>query len=374
LGKTYGSLNNRNMNNESSALRFQQGSSDKVYNVELIHNRMGWVVNFEYGRRGSSLTRGTKIGPTVNYTMAKRTYDKLVTSKKAKGYQLVGQSSPNVNLITTAPIKKVKTNAGIYPQLLNEITREEALAFINNDDYCLQEKFDGRRRMIIRNRLEVVISGVNKKGLLLPLTPEIESAAITLGEDYIIDGEDMGDCIMLFDNITEPNLTYKERFNLLESTSPELKVVKTAWNTNTKQIMFDRLIRERAEGVVFKNIHAPYKPGRPASGGGQYKCKFYESASCIVASVSDIKSSIGLKVYDDSNPVSLVGVPVGNATLYPNSPVVKVGDIVEIKYLYYYEGGSLYQPVLKDVRDDVDASECTLAKLKRKKDDQSINN
>jgi bifunctional non-homologous end joining protein LigD len=129
------------------------------------------------------------------------------------------------------------------------------------------------------------------------------------------------------------------------------------------------LIKEaRAEGVVFKLIDAPYTAGRPASGGDQLKCKFYDTASCIVDSISSVKSSIGLKVYDDSHPVSLVGVSVGNATLYPNSPKVKVGDIVEIKYLYYNEGGSLYQPVLKEVRDDVDASECTLIKLKRKKD------
>ena len=178
---------------------------------------------------------------------------------------------------------------------------------------------------------------------------------------------------MVFDNIKYQSLPYLDRYKLLLDIIPQtyrrdLEIVRTAWTTEDKQNMFNRLKRERAEGVVFKNIHARYSAGRPPSGGNQFKCKFYDTASCIVTSVHDVKSSIGLKVYDDSNPVSLVGVPVGNATLYPNSPKVKVGDIVEVKYLYYNEGGSLYQPVLLAVRDDVDHNECTLVKLKRKKD------
>jgi bifunctional non-homologous end joining protein LigD len=349
---------------ESIALSYQEGASDKVYNVELVEQSTGFVVNFAYGRRGNSLLTGAKTKEPVTYEVAKKAYDKLVKSKKAKGYKPHGEAGP-INTVDDPE------DSGVRPQLLNELTKEEAQKYINDDDYCMQEKFDGRRKMIARNE-DGSVQGINKKGVVVALTNEVSDAVKSIKAPCILDGEDMGDKIMLFDDITEPFLPYKERYQILTleayHTMKELEVVRTAWNTNTKQIMFNRLIAERAEGVVFKNINAPHTPGRPASGGNQFKCKFYDTASCIVDSISSVKSSIGLKVYDDSHPVSLVGVSVGNATLYPNSPKVKVGDIVEIKYLYYNEGGSLYQPVLKEVRDDVDASECTLIKLKRKKD------
>jgi len=351
---------------ESIALFFKDERSDKVYNAELVEQSTGCIVNFAYGKRGNSLTTGTKTKEPVTYEVAKKAYDKLVNSKTAKGYKEKDGDGQPINTVTD------KVDSNVRPQLLNELTEKEAQKYIDDDDYCMQEKFDGRRRLLVKGHGYDETKGVNKKGIVVPLTSEVQEACEPINVPYILDGEDMGSKIMLFDDITQPFLSYIERYELLHesvwSAGDELQVVKTAWKKDTKQIMFNRLINERAEGVVFKKINAPYTAGRPASGGSQFKCKFYDTASCIVESVSSVKNSIGLKVYDDSHPVSLVGVSVGNATLYPNSPKVKVGDIVEIKYLYYNEGGSLYQPVLKEVRDDVYPQECLLSKLKRKKD------
>ena len=61
-------------------------------------------------------------------------------------------------------------------------------------------------------------------------------------------------------------------------------------------------------------------------------------------------------------------VEVGNVTVYPNQVMPSVGDIVEVKYLYYYPGGSLYQPVLLGVRDDVEPRECIIEQLKTKQE------
>ena len=347
---------------ESVALSYQEGSSDKVYNAELVEQSTGFVVNFAYGRRGNSLVTGTKTNFTVTYEVAKKTFDKLVKSKTAKGYKEKGATLNTINIVTD------KEDSGIRPQLLNDISETEANFYIENDAYCMQEKFDGRRKMITCDESNYV-QGVNKKGVIIAINEEIKKLCEKIPGPYIIDGEDMGDYIMLFDDITEPHLPYLERYQILRELvhpySDTLKFVKTAWSTNTKQIMFDRLKRERAEGVVFKLADAPYTAGRPASGGNQLKCKFYDTASCIVSSVSNVKSSIALHVLDDDGTI----VPIGNTTLYPNSPKVHVGNIVEIKYLYYNEGGSLYQPVLLDVRDDVYTDECKLDKLKKKKDD-----
>jgi len=349
---------------ESIELFFQEGSSDKVYQAELKQEGDGWVVNFAYGRRGNTLTTGCKTCDPLPYEKAKKSYDSLVKSKTAKGYKPNGVSG------TINTVADDKEDLGIRPQLLNELTEKEAVAYINDSEYCMQEKYDGKRRGIevTPNAGNPVIRGANKKGFEVALTNEVIGACAKIPFPQILDGEDMGDRIMIFDDIRAGELPYMDRYIIIKAhlkDNPILQVVETAWTTEEKREMYNRLKSERAEGVVFKNMNATYTPGRPASGGDQFKCKFYDEASCMVASVSDVKSSIGLSVLDASGEPVLVG----NATVYPNSPKVEVGDIVEIKYLYYNEGGSLYQPVLKEVRDDVDADECTLAKLKRKKDE-----
>lgn len=350
------------MKQESIQLAFKEGGSDKIYQAELKEKPDGWHVEFGYGRRGASLIYGTKTKSGVSFDVAKITYDKLVKSKVKKGYNQDG-GVPSLNAVSS------NVDSGVRPQLLNELTEEDADVFINDDDYCMQEKFDGRRRLIRKLTHNKPAVGINKKGIEVTLSKEIQDAADEIGGPFILDGEDMGETVMCFDDLSVPNLSYRERYSglLALEDRAELKLVKTAWTVGHKRSMYDRLKRERAEGVVFKNIHAIHKPGRPASGGDQFKCKFYESASCIVTSVSDVKSSIGLGVYADDEMIQ-----VGNATVYPNSPQVKVGDIVEVKYLYYNEGGSIYQPVLLVIRDDVEEYECTLVKLKRKKDDQII--
>jgi len=68
-------------------LHFQQGSSDKVYEVDLCEvGPDRYVVNFRYGRRGASLRDGTKTPLPVGRAEADAAFDKLVLSKTKKGY------------------------------------------------------------------------------------------------------------------------------------------------------------------------------------------------------------------------------------------------------------------------------------------------
>jgi bifunctional non-homologous end joining protein LigD len=347
--------------NESIELAFKEGSSDKVYHAELKAEGDGYVVNFAYGRRGNALVTGTKTAAPVLHDVAQAIYVKLIKSKTAKGYKPEGDPLDGITVVTD------KEDVGIRPQLLNEITEEEAEKYLRNELWCMQEKNDGRRKMIESTGSN--LKGANKKGFLTPIIPSMEAELKKISGAFIIDGEDMGDEIRLFDMISFPHMTYEDRYGMLEDLFDEprfkhLKVVETAWQETAKRQMFNRLKASKAEGVVFKLKSAPYTAGRPNSYGDQLKCKFYESASCIVTSVSDVKRSIGVSVldYDDSwSPVE-----VGNVTVYPNQDIPKVNDIVEVKYLYYYPNGSLYQPVLLGVRDDVDDKECLLSKLKTK--------
>lgn len=55
---------------------------------------------------------------------------------------------------------------------------------------------------------------------------------------------------------------------------------------------------------------------------------------------------------------------VGNVTIAPNQPIPKAGAVVEVRYLYSYPGGSLFQPVCLGLRDNVDPAACTIDQLK----------
>ena len=67
-------------------LYYRQGSSDKVYQAAIAPAGDGFVVTFAYGRRGSTLTTGTKTLSPVTHNTARSIYDRLVREKKAKGY------------------------------------------------------------------------------------------------------------------------------------------------------------------------------------------------------------------------------------------------------------------------------------------------
>ena len=165
---------------ESIALSYQEGASDKVYNAEIIENQDGFLVNFAYGRRGNTLVTGTKTKESVTYDLAKKTYDKLVKSKTSKGYKEKGENGQVINTVTD------KQDTGIRPQLLNELTEEEAMSYIRDPAYCMQEKFDGRRRMLMRKEDDSV-QGINKKGLVVAIPKDVSDACESIEGPYILD-------------------------------------------------------------------------------------------------------------------------------------------------------------------------------------------
>jgi bifunctional non-homologous end joining protein LigD len=60
-------------------------------------------------------------------------------------------------------------------------------------------------------------------------------------------------------------------------------------------------------------------------------------------------------------------IEVGNVTIPPNKEIPALNSIVEVRYLYAYEGGSLYQPTYLGPRDDLRVEDCGIAQLKYKK-------
>ena len=72
---------------KQTTLLYQEGNSDKVYEVDLCQTSQDlYVVNFRYGRRGSNLKEGVKTTQAVPEAQAQKVFDQLVASKVKKGY------------------------------------------------------------------------------------------------------------------------------------------------------------------------------------------------------------------------------------------------------------------------------------------------
>src|SRR6266571_3694063 len=99
------------------ALYYREGRSDKVYQAAIEPEGGLFVVNFAYGRRGATLTTGTKTSSAVDYDTAQKIFTKLVSGKKAKGYTEGENGTPYTH--------SEKQASGILPQLLNAIEEAE---------------------------------------------------------------------------------------------------------------------------------------------------------------------------------------------------------------------------------------------------------
>jgi bifunctional non-homologous end joining protein LigD len=345
------------MKEESVNLFYREGSSDKVYHAYLKQDGSGYRVTFAYGRRGTSLTPGTKTTLPVAYGKAKAIYDKLVSEKKGKGYVEDSSGKPIIQHVD-------KTDSGHRPQLLNPIDESELIKYLEDDSFIAQEKFDGKRRILDVN-FDGRVDAINRKGLVVGISDIIIQACSKIGTNVVLDGEEIGDVVHIFDTLSLPK-KYIDRYIFLKNLENRLdknvlKIVPTAFTTQQKYKLYQKLVQENAEGIVFKKASSLYSPGRPNSYGDQLKFKFYSTASCIVIGHHSSKSSIELAVYSNG-----VLIPVGNVTVYPNQEFPKVDSVVEVRYLYYYPSGSLYQPILLGLRDDIEPNECLITKLKTK--------
>jgi len=279
---------------EQASLYFQQGNSDKEYHAQVVEEGKSYVVNFQYGRRGSALKAGTKTKDAVTLEEATKIYSKLIKSKLAKGYS-EGESGE----VFQSPDLEDRAT-GIFPQLLNEIKAEAELKkMIEDDDFVAQEKFDGERRMAKKDKDTI---GINKKGLSVPLPTCI---ADSLNTKSILDSEIIGDKLYAFDLLSLEgkslkNKPYVDRVSLLEGLDlgSHIEVVKTATGKVAKKKLLAKLRKENKEGIVFKRKGHKYKEGRPNSGGDVFKFKFYKTATCRVANHTKGKRSVGLEMLE----------------------------------------------------------------------------
>lgn len=345
-------------------LYFKDGASDKIYQAQINQDGDGYTVTFAYGRRGSTLKAGAKTEAPVALGSAQAIFDKLINEKLGKGYTRGADGAPYVGTSS-------REDSGIRCQLLNAVDGGEAGRLCLDARYVAQEKFDGERRLL--ESRDGVVRGINRKGQYVAVTESIARAGALLGDRYVIDGEVIGDVLHVFDIIEDHQgmlleCPYDERLQRLcamwlhAGVQDSIHLVATAFTTPDKDALLARVKADHGEGLVFKRRDACYSAGRPASGGASLKYKLYESCSVVVAAINAGRRSVAVSAFVAGGHF----VALGNVTVPPNWPVPTTNEVVEIRYLYAFERGALYQPVYLGPRNDITPGECTVAQLKYK--------
>ena len=358
-------LSNQLAKNGTASLHFKEGSSDKVYHVDLVPNGGLFDVEFRYGRRGGTLNVGNKNTSPLARSAAEAVMAKLLKEKLGKGYLSTGS---NDDYVRVDPITEAASKSAYAPQLLNPIDKSDVNGYRADDSWAMQEKKDGERRMIVLEAGSA--KGINRKGNYLDLPGKLAKSLISKykhKKTTVLDGEIIGDeffpfDILMYDGVDTTVQTYPTRLSFLRSVADELGLVfpETWYTVHDKAAALVKLKDQLAEGVVFKKLNAPYSAGRPNSGGNALKFKFVETVTVQAGEVRKDKRSVAMYVRG-KNGMRLVGY----VTVLPNFDIPSENDLIEVQYLYYYEDGALYQPVFKGFRTDLTEAD-TLDSLKRK--------
>jgi len=249
---------------------------------------------------------------------------------------------------------------------------------LHDNGWGMQDKYDGKK-VTIR-----ILNGggqaFNKKGIPIIIPQKIIDDVKACGHDLELDGELIGQRYITYDTLKYGsndlrNVPYDERYLINPADVPmhfgdSITVAPLYKGREAKRQRFNEIQAQGGEGVVFKRLEAKYTAGKAHA--DMFKHKFYATCSCIVMEGREGRRSIGLGLVGDGTTEV---TPVGNCTI-PNkrmpsgylSPVPLVNSVVEIRYLYAYRGGSLYQPTYIGPRDDVDVDECLMSQLKYKQE------
>lgn len=354
---------------KSVSLYYREGSSDKEYHVRIEESGAGFLVNFAYGRRGSTLATGTKTASPVDFDVAQRLFDKLVKEKKAKGYTEGEAGTPYQHHDNEA-----NHESDLHPQLLNSVEEAEVERLLDDPNWFMQEKLDGRRMLLEKDGTHII--PVNKKGFASSAPLTVLGSAQRLKYNCALDGESIGDYLYVFDLLelggedlrSQPfEQRYIALLNLIAgSHTRHIQIVQCFTTAKDKRSWLNTFKLKQAEGVVFKDKRAPYTAGRPHSGGTQLKHKFIASLSAVVTALNPQRSvTVGLL------DLTTGWHPIGNVTIPANHKVPAVGTVVEVQYLYAFtQSRKLFQPVYQGERRDVEQTECLITQLKFKADDE----
>ena len=395
-------------------LTFQQGNSNKEYNIEVaqVGSTDTYDVIFAHGGIGKSLRRGKKNDTPLTLEDAFAIAVKLERSKIKRGYVVsfkddrikeMAEAAKHVNSLK-APvpgldqIKVTRTaqdvdidepafvlsdldiisdfqrnqppaqEAVFAPQLLNFVTPERAAQIIDEEwteTYFCQLKADGERRPVTCNSGN--IEAYNKRGFVVDLNPDfvadISALAGDKGKTLFIDCEDMGSQglfifdVLAYDGVDYSQAPFEERANCLKQIAIDADELGLTKLTVLMPVTID------SPQAVLNAVDS--------SASNQEEGIVLRRGSSIYTAGRPNKEGDALKI-KNLNTASVIVlektpnkrsvkiglynankqlVDVGKVTIPANHDVPISGRIVEVQYLYVNgQNGALFQPVYKGDR------------------------
>lgn len=343
----------------------------KAYEISLDERPDGWAVSGWNGRIGKPLKEQPKIAG-ASREEAEKVFEALLKGQMKKGYLPKGEAAA-----TVAVPESAKPDPDLIPALPTAMG-EEPLK-LNRDEWLVQEKHDGENRPV-RATAEGV-NFANRGGQPVPGTEALRDALAVIRDEhgpFLINTEDMGaDGIVVFDIVEGFGVSRASTF--AERNEALARFAEAARGSSLIRVdvavplaRFEAeggeaaLRRANAEGYVLKRADAPYAPGRAANPkkAAMLKVKFVEDATFRISEGREAgKRSVGIEAWDEG---AGVWVQKGNVTVPVNAQMPEPGTFADVRYLYAYDGGSVYQPVWKGARTGVMPEDCAVSKLKMK--------
>lgn len=264
------------------------------------------------------------------------------------------------------------TSSVVRPMLAEVVPADGVAALLGDDAWWAQPKLDGERFVI-----EVVDGTVavwNRQGQ--PKVANVAEALLTRFRQlaagrWVFDGEVVGRKLHLFDMVDAAGVIdamspFRERhaalavvLDALEVDDSAVCLVDCATTTQDKTTLLARVTDEQREGVIFRLAEAGYQAGRRAS--VLLKHKLLKEADCVVVDVGvGGKENASVAVFDDNGDE----VVVGSVSTIGKGPV-KIGDVVEVQFLYVVDPAfpRMFQPRIVRVRTDKAAHECLMGQF-----------
>jgi bifunctional non-homologous end joining protein LigD len=363
------------------ALENRSAGSDKLYVVQVQQDTSSgeFIAVGYFGRRGASLNKTEKYRG-ANSAAARSAADKLEREKRTKsGYtdHIVAAGTPITGMPAGVPVfggastasaapsptAMAKAIVGAIPMLANVADEKRAEALVEDANWGMQCKYDGDRVTVSLRRSG--IQAANRKGEARPLTAPVEAALKKLlpqadfsdDRETVFDGELMGDMYVIYDVITLRDVDVKlmsceERYYNLEELLKDHShlLAPMAWSTDEKRAMLAKAQLEGWEGVMFRDLTARYSSGRSPA---LLKHKFWATCTCRVLTSNGSTRSIQVALRNAAGDEEFCG----NVTVPVNQDIPDLDGLVEVRYLYAHDGGSLYQPTLIGPRTDVDEAD-----------------
>lgn len=259
----------------------------------------------------------------------------------------------------------------LSPMMANNAENSRTEFYLSSDEWWAERKMDGVRYMVHIDEGEITaLRGRNSSRTVLPPRLHAEFKAFKSGQ-WVFDGELIGDTLCLFDmpvagGHVHPGTPYSIRRKALDmfvskwAPSDCIQLVVCARTEDEKRALLDEMLAKDCEGVMFKKIDAPYRPGKRVD--SMKKHKFVKTVDAIVTRMNvDGKDNCAYGVFKNGKIVE-----IGKSSIIgKRGDGLKVGDVIEVKFLYCVDPDKprLVQPRLVQQRTDKSALECMIEQL-----------